>query len=214
MNKQRDFTAILTITFFLAISNSYGQQNVADSLRTLIEKSNYDSKTLPWHFDIGRHYFLLGKQDSGLIYLKRGMAVAESLKDKEWYCKIGLRTGGLFALMAISDSANKYLEIANPYKLGIINDTLLAYYNNYKGIVGIYQDDHESGTTYTIKAIEILERMGEKRMAGSLIQNYVNLIICLKDQKQFQQAEKYLQRIMSKIDYSKETAQLDLLYYL
>jgi two-component system, NarL family, sensor kinase len=213
MRKLRHSAAILTLSFFFNISTAYGQQNVADSLRTLIETGNYDSKILPWCFDIGRQYFLLGKQDSGLIYLKKGMAVAESSKEKEWYCKIGLRTGGLFALMAVADSANKYLEIANPYKMGIMKDTLLAYYNNYKGIVGINQDDHETGTTYTIKAIEILERMGDKKMAGSLIQNYVNLMICLKDQKQFQQAENYLKRMMSKIDYSKEKSQLNLLYY-
>ncbi len=213
MYKLRDLAAILTLTIILCISNSYAQQNVADSLKILIEKNDKDIKSLPWYFDIGRQYYLLGKQDSGLIYLKKGMLVAESLKDTEWYCKIGLRTGGLYALMSMADSANKYLEIVNPYKMKIMKDTLLAYYNNYKGIVGIYQGDSESGAIYTIKTIEILERMGEKRMAGSLIQNYVNLMICLKDQKQFQQAEQYLLRVMSKIDYSTEKSQLSLLYY-
>ena len=182
-------------------------------MRTVIDKKSSDNITLPLYYDIGKQYYLIGKQDSGLIYLKKGLAVAALAKNKEWYCKIGLRTGLFYALMSDADSANKYLEVAEPYKIGILNDTLLAYYNNYKAINAINQEDYETGATYTIKTLEILEKMGDKKIAGAMIQNTVNLIVCLKDQKQFELAEKYLKKTIANIDYIKEKPQLDLLYY-
>ena len=182
-------------------------------MRTVIDKNSSDNITLSLYYDIGKQYYLIGKQDSGLIYLKKGLAVAELAKNKEWYCKIGLRTGLFYALMSDADSANKYLEVAEPYKMGILNDTILAYYNNHKAIVAINQEDYEAGASYTIKTLEILEKMGDKKIAGAMIQNTVNLIVCLKDQKQFQLAEKYLKKTLENIDYTKEKPQLDLLYY-
>ncbi|HQX97111.1 MAG TPA: hypothetical protein PLT02_09445, partial [Chitinophagaceae bacterium] len=125
------------------------------------------------YYDIAKQYYLIGKQDSGLIYLKKGLAVAELTKNKEWYCKIGLRIGLFYALMSDADSANKYLEVAEPYKMGILNDTILAYYNNHKAIVAINQEDYEAGASYTIKTLEILEKMGDKKIAGAMIQNTV-----------------------------------------
>ncbi|HQV55759.1 MAG TPA: sensor histidine kinase [Chitinophagaceae bacterium] len=182
-------------------------------MRTVIDKKSSDNITLPLYYDIAKQYYLIGKQDSGLIYLKKGLAVAELTKNKEWYCKIGLRIGLFYALMSDADSANKYLEVAEPYKMGILNDTILAYYNNHKAIVAINQEDYEAGASYTIKTLEILEKMGDKKIAGAMIQNTVNLIVCLKDQKQFQLAEKYLKKTLENIDYTKEKPQLDLLYF-
>ena len=40
--------------------------------------------------------------------------------------------------------------------------------------------------------------MGDKKIAGAMIQNTVNLIVCLKDQKQFELAEKYLKKTLDR----------------
>lgn len=213
MSKLRPFAAIFACLIFLNAFPSYGQQQVADSLNHLIRTKTKDPRILSWYYDIGRQYFLLGKQDSGLVYLKRGFAVSDSLKQKEWYSKLGLRTGGLYALMSVLDSANRYLELANPYKLKIDNDTLFVNYFNFKAAIAINQGDSEMGADYSLKTIEILEKMGDRRPPGAMIQNYVNLIICLKDQKQFDRAEEYLQKAIKSIDYAKDKQQLSLLYF-
>ncbi|MBP6477619.1 MAG: hypothetical protein KA290_07870, partial [Chitinophagaceae bacterium] len=151
MFKLRSLSIILFFCSFLFIIKSYGQQNITDSLRTVIDKKSSDNITLPLYYDIAKQYYLIGKQDSGLIYLKKGLAVAELTKNKEWYCKIGLRIGLFYALMSDADSANKYLEVAEPYKMGILNDTILAYYINPKAIVAINKENYEAGASYTIK---------------------------------------------------------------
>ena len=206
------FTGIVCL-LLLPVLQLCAQQSIVDSLSRLITADKGKFTQPAWYLDIGKYYFLLGKKDSAIQYLVEGRQLAKAKNSDNWTCRMDLKLGGVYAQLGMEDSTHKYLDEAGMLLKQVQNDTLRATYFNLKGLIYMAVNDYQSGADYTIKTLGVLDTMGVKRPPGWYIQTVVNLIICLKEEKQYDKAMEYMNETIKKIDYGADPPVLALLYY-
>jgi signal transduction histidine kinase len=206
------FTGIVCF-LLLPVLQLCAQQSIVDSLGRLITADKGKFTQPAWYLDIGKYYFLLGKKDSAIQYLVEGRQLAKAKNSDNWTCRMDLKLGGVYAQLGMEDSTHKYLDEAGLLLKQVQNDTLRATYFNLKGLIYMAVNDYQNGADYTIRALGVLDTLGLKRPPGWYIQTVVNLIICLKEEKQFDKAMEYMDETIKKIDYGADPPVLALLYY-
>lgn len=187
----------LTLLYSICWNFLFAQTTVIDSLRELLEQDGNNFTNPGLYREIGVQYYRQGNIDTAAYYFSQGYIKATNKNSDYWSCKAAIQLGSFYTALTSFDSAAKYLDIGFDLLQKNKNDSLLAQYYNAYGAYYIYQTNYDKSAEYNLKAIEILEKMGDKQPPNMYIPSVSNMAICLTNENQFDKALVYYNKAIA-----------------
>lgn len=197
------------VAFTLAVRLAAVSPEPADSLLNLLNETPSDTGKARIYLELSKIYFLNDFKRS-LDYAQTAIELAEK-EDLDVVLKEAVRQAGRTCFHAgLMERASRYFNqhLRLIEKNGSKLDLGGAYIN--LGAVRLFLMDFEAAKTYNIKALSILEEYakdsGNAQLPPNVLSIYNNLGIILREQKKFDEAEKYLVRGIETARRSKDSS--------
>lgn len=162
-----------------------------DSLENIITSGKINNSNLSVFRLLASHYLAKASYDSAEYFYREGYRTSIRLKNNRWTSKYTLWLGGFYTHTTNYDSAVKYLDLSFSDIKELKNDSLLAQYYHTYGVLYIFQSNNDKAADYMLKAIAILEKMGDKRPLNLLPQSYSNMSAIFDNERQPEKAVPY-----------------------
>ena len=174
----------------LLLSVCYGQQRVVDSLKLQLDRVQNDSAKIHLLANISFKYVYIAP-DSGLIYGKQAVELAEKTNDSVGLTIAHNSVGADYAFLGDFDSAKfhfeKVLELANARG----DEARAAKATNNLGLIAWKRGDYVEAIKKYQQALEVHEK---NDYVQGMANNLNNIGIVFKEQEDFEQALFYYQK--------------------
>lgn len=175
-----------------------------DSLLAIIKKTPQDTGAFNALILLQRYYYEKGQYDSTIIYSRRALPLAISLKDINKIAKAHHSLSLLYTQLKKYDSANNHLDQIDEIRAMVTDTTVLIGSYNTRAMLSNYQSDYTTAVEVLMKAASLIEASKRTDVRNMLPQTYGNIGHNLIAEHQIEKAIAYEKKALSITGYPSE----------
>lgn len=189
------FYRILLLSIICCSGKISSAQN-RDSIRQVLS-TKIDITTIGLFRPLASYYINRARFDSAALVYQEALQSSKKLKSLYWETRYNTWLGGVYVNTGIYDSAEKYLNAGFALNQQLKNDSIFAQYYQNKGALYQFQSDNDRATENLLKAVEVMEKMGDKRPKGLLPHAYQDLSGIYNNNGLHEKAREYDQKALA-----------------
>ena len=193
---------LLLLMLFIAGRECAAQDKTIDSLRSLLSTSKADTSTIKVLADIS-YYYRLKQPDTGVVYGKRALQLAEKISWKSGIARSYNCIGSSYIMLSDADSSIQYHQKALDIYQQLGDSSGTGWSLSYLGSVYVYiLTDYQKALSYLERSLKIFEQLKDQKGMARDLDNmgvaYTSLGDNAKALQYFQQAEGKNEELMDK----------------
>lgn len=189
------FYKILLLSIICCSGKITNAQN-RDSIQQVLS-AKLDITTIGLYRPLASYYVNRARFDSAALVYQQALQSSKQLKSLYWETRYNTWLGGVYVNTGIYDSAEKYLNAGFALNQQLKNDSIFAQYYQNKGAMYQFQSDNDRATENLLKAVEVMEKMGDKRPKGLLPHAYQDLAGIYNNNGMHEKAREYDQKALA-----------------
>lgn len=175
------------IGILVGLQLSAGATTTTDSLRHVIEKSPSDLARIGALFELSK----LSDGDARRMYLNQALVLSKKIKDAVWIGDVYEEIGNIFYPHEI-DSCDHYFKLSlEAYELAGDEEKIAKGLNNV-GIIYWYRNELSVAISYYLRALEINQKIGNRRYYAI---NCLNIAMLYNQLEDYENALAYVQEL-------------------